>query len=193
MRRRLADAGDGPPHCRIARLVVGTYRDLEADASGPLARALADLRRERLLDRIGLAGLRQIGDGGARRRSQRRAGSDVALAERLCEQTGGNPFFIELMRSLDEAPDASARAGGRQGGDRRSSGSTAAACAGSAHPGGRAGDRFPACHPADRRERAEVDDLIASLEAARAARLVVEDPGEVDRFSFVHALVRETL
>ena len=37
------------------------------------------------------------------------------------------------------------------------------------------------------------DDLIASLEAAVAARLVVEDPEEVDRFSFAHALVRETL
>ena len=33
--------------------------------------------------------------------------ADVALAERLCEQTGGNPFFIEeLMRSLAEAPEA---------------------------------------------------------------------------------------
>ena len=39
----------------------------------------------------------------------------------------------------------------------------------------------------------ELDELIASLEAAVAARLVVEDPEEVDRFSFAHALVRETL
>ena len=37
------------------------------------------------------------------------------------------------------------------------------------------------------------DDLIAALEAAVAARVILEDPDEVDRFSFTHALVRETL
>jgi len=36
-------------------------------------------------------------------------------------------------------------------------------------------------------------ELIASLEAAVAARLILEDPEEVDRFSFMHALVRQTL
>jgi hypothetical protein len=36
--------------------------------------------------------------------------ADVALAERLCDQTGGDPFFIEeLLRSLAEAPDAIGR------------------------------------------------------------------------------------
>ena len=39
----------------------------------------------------------------------------------------------------------------------------------------------------------EQDELIDALEAAVAAGLIVEDPEEVDRFSFTHALVRETL
>ena len=37
------------------------------------------------------------------------------------------------------------------------------------------------------------DDVIASLEAAVAAGLVVEDAEEVDQFSFAHVLMRETL
>jgi hypothetical protein len=37
------------------------------------------------------------------------------------------------------------------------------------------------------------NELLASLEAAVAERLIVEDPEEVDRFSFTHALVRQTL
>ena len=39
----------------------------------------------------------------------------------------------------------------------------------------------------------EEDELIASLELAVAAGLIVEDHEEVDRFSFRHSLIRETL
>ncbi|MGG7379104.1 hypothetical protein ACQ7B2_10215, partial [Escherichia coli] len=37
------------------------------------------------------------------------------------------------------------------------------------------------------------DEVLSALEQAMAARLVVEAPAQVDRFSFCHALVRETL
>jgi hypothetical protein len=180
----------GPPV-----LVVATYRDLEADASGPLAQALADLRRDGLLDRIDLAGLDKSETAALLAARVGRKAADRALAERLRDQTGGNPFFIEeLMHSFAEAPDAAP-----------------SVPEGVKDVIGRRLDRLPA--PAmetltlaavlgtDFRlstlrivaSELRTDDLIASLEAAVGARLVVEDPDEVDRFSFAHALIRETL
>ena len=45
-------------HARPDRLVVaGTYRESELGRSHPLARALADLRRDRLVERVALSGL----------------------------------------------------------------------------------------------------------------------------------------
>ena len=154
-----------------------------------------DLRREGLLDRIVLQGFDRsetaalVGAGAGHK------SADAALAERLCDRTGGNPFFIEeLMHSLAEAPDAATSV-----------------------PEGVKdviGQRLDRLRPAalealtlaavlgtDFRLSTlqivalahETHALLAALEAAVAARLVVEDPDEVDRFSFAHALVRETL
>ena len=176
-------------------LVLATYRDVEADASGPLARALADLRRDRLLDRIGLAGLDTPETAALVAARVGQQAPDVALAERLCEQTGGNPFFIEeLMRSLAEAPEAAARVpegvkeviGGRL--DRLPPPALEALTLAAV-----LGTDFRLSALRIVANELEFDELIASLEAAVAARVVVEDPEEVDRFSFVHALVRETL
>jgi hypothetical protein len=176
-------------------LVVATYRDLEADASGPLARALVDLRRDGLLDRVGLAGLDKPETAALVAARAGRKAPDVAMAERLCEQTGGNPFFIEeLMRSLAEAPEAAARVpegvkqviGGRL--DRLPPPALEALTLAAV-----LGTDFRLCALRIVASELEFDELIASLEAAVAARVVVEDPEEVDRFSFVHALVRETL
>jgi AAA ATPase domain len=176
-------------------LIVATYRDLEADASGPLAQALVDLRREGLLDRIALHGFDKsemaalVGAGAGQ------PAPDAALAEHLCDQTGGNPFFIEeLMQSRAEAPDAAATVpegvkqviGERL--DRLPPGAletlTLAAALGI--------DFRLSTLRIVARKRATAA-LIASLEAAVRAKLVVEDRDEVDRFSFAHALVRETL
>ena len=176
-------------------LVLATYRDLEADASGSLARALVDLRRDGLLDRIGLAGLDTPETAALVAARVGQQAPDVALAERLCEQTGGNPFFIEeLMRSLAEAPEAAARVpegvkeviGGRL--DRLPPPALEALTLAAV-----LGTDFRLSALRIVASELEFDELIASLEAAVAARVVVEDPEEVDRFSFVHALVRETL
>jgi hypothetical protein len=174
-------------------LALATYNDLDADATGPLARLIADLRREAALDTIRLGGLRRSETAAL---VSARLGPDAlddALVKRLCDQTGGNPFFIgELLQSsteetaagvppgvkevigrrLDRLPDATldtltlAAVLGR---DFRLSTLTAVA--------------------ADQDE----NDLIACLERAVAAGLIVEDHEEVDRFSFSHSLVRETL
>jgi hypothetical protein len=116
------------------------------------------------------------------------------LARRLCDATGGNPFFIEELLKSSTEPSAAV-----------------AVPQGVKDVIGRRLDRLPpetletltlaavlgsdfrlaalTAVAADRRE----EDVIASLENAVSAGLIVEDPSEVDRFSFSHALVRETL
>jgi AAA ATPase domain len=188
--RQLLRRGAGSP-----LLVLATYSDLEVDASGPLAHLLADLRRETALDMIRLAGLRKSETAALVAALLGRDSVDGDLAQRLCEQTGGNPFFIEEL--LHTPADAPAAAVGVPEGVKDVI--------------GRRLDRLPpaaletltlaAVLGSDFRLAAlqvvapdlEQDDLIAALEAAVAARLIIEDPAEVDRFSFTHSLVRETL
>ena len=188
--RELARRAAGSPV-----LVVATYSDLETDASGPLAQSLADLRRERLVDRVVLAGFDKPETAALVAARIGENAGDVALVERLCDQTGGNPFFIEeLMHSLAEAPEAAASVpeGVKDIIGRRLvrlpppalETLTLAAVLGTDF-------RFSTLRIVA--TELATDDLIASLEAAVAARLVVEDPAEIDRFSFAHALVRETL
>src|SRR3954447_4422851 len=121
--------------------------------------------------------------------------ADEESVRRLCEETGGNPFFIEeLLRTPRSEPD-------------RREGVPAAV----KEVIGRRLDRLPrpsqeiltlaavlgnaftlAALEAVAPER-EQDELLDALEAAVAAGLVFEDAETVDRFSFTHALVRETL
>jgi predicted ATPase len=72
-------------------LVLGTYRESELSRAHPLAAALADLRRERLYERVSLAGL-EAADVATLVRGW--LGSDE-LAVALHEETAGNPFFLE--------------------------------------------------------------------------------------------------
>src|SRR5918994_1768353 len=176
-------------------LVIATYSDLEADAAGPLARVLTDLRREAGMETIRLGGLRPSETAELVVAHLGRGSVDSASAKRLFDQTGGNPFFIEqLLHTPAAAPAA-----------------PVAVPEGVKDVIGRRLDRLPPATletltlaavlgsdfrlatlqavAADQRQ----DDLIASLEAAVAARLILEDPDEVDRFSFTHALVRQTL
>jgi hypothetical protein len=177
-------------------LVIATYSDLEADAGGrPSARVLADLRREAGMETIRLGGLRPSETAELVVAHLGRGSVDSALAQRLFDQTGGNPFFIEeLLHTPDAAPTA-----------------PVAVPEGVKDVIGRRLDRLPpatletltlaAVLGSDFRLATlqavafdqPQDDLIASLEAAVAARLILEDPEEVDRFSFAHALVRQTL
>jgi RecA/RadA recombinase len=188
--RHLLRRGAGSP-----LLVVATYSDLEADAGGPLGHVLADFRREAGIETIRLQGLHpsetaalvaaHVGGGSAAR----------DLAQRLFDQTGGNPFFIEeLLHTPHAAPAARVAVPegvkdviGRRL-DRLAPATletlTLAAVLGS--------DFRLASLQAVADDQTQ-DDLIASLEAAVAARLILEDPDEVDRFSFTHALVRQTL
>jgi hypothetical protein len=172
-------------------LVLATYSELDAQSESP--RVLADLKREAPVDTIRVAGL-----------DPREAGALVAAlgghepldAGRLRDQTGGNPFFIgELLHE---------------------SGSAGLGAADGVPPGvedliGRRLDRLPpaaletltlaAVLGCDFRLTTlqavatdrDQDELLAELEAAVRAGLLVEHPDEVDRFAFAHTLMRETL
>ncbi len=174
-------------------LVIATYSDLEADASGSLAHVLADLRRETNVETIRLGGLRPSAT--ALLAAARLGGEvvDSAMAQRLFDQTGGNPFFIEELLhtappvGTEGVPEGVKDVIGRRL-DRLSPATletlTLAAVLGSHF-------RLATLQAvaADQSQ----DELIESLEAAVATRLIIEDPEEVDRFSFTHALVRQTL
>ena len=173
-------------------LVIATCSDLDAGAEGRLQHVLADLRREAGMETVRLRGLHPSDAAALVAVHAGGGGADRELAQRLFDQTDGNPFFIEELLHTPPAPAAAVPEGvkeviGRRL-DRLTPGTietlTLAAVLGSdfrlAALQAVAGDQIQ-------------DDLLTSLEAAVAAHLILEDPGEVDRFSFTHALVRETL
>lgn len=78
-------------------LVLGTYRDTELGRHSPLTRALADLQRDGVLDRVGLRGLAEH-EVAALARSLL---GDDAAASLVHQRTDGNAFFAEeVLRGL---------------------------------------------------------------------------------------------
>ena len=168
--------------------VVATFDDRQPPGSD----TLAELRRD-ALDTVHLTGMSSAEAAALVSARAGRQAADDNSVRRLCEQTAGNPLFIEeLLRS--PAPDEGFRVPlavkhviGRRL-DRLPRAAlevlTLAAVLGS--------DFSLTALEAVAPDR-EQDELIDVLEAAVAAGLVVEDTEQVDRFSFAHALVRETL
>jgi DNA-binding SARP family transcriptional activator/tetratricopeptide (TPR) repeat protein len=91
-------------HARPDRLVVAaTYRETELGRSHPLARVLADLRRDRLVERVALGGLDGTAASGLIE-GWVGAHAGTRLVAAVQEETGGNPFFIEeVLRHLLES------------------------------------------------------------------------------------------
>ena len=97
---------------RQARLmVIGTYRDTELDVDHPLLAIIAELGRERLLERLSLGRLdaaavsQLVGvHAGAR--------ASPELCKLVCEETRGNALFVvEVLRHIAESsaiPDTDA-------------------------------------------------------------------------------------
>jgi tetratricopeptide (TPR) repeat protein len=87
-------------------LVVCTYRDVELDRSHPLSTVLAELRRERLYERVLLRGLsesevRELIEAISQQKVERRG---EAFVRAVLRETEGNPFFIEeVWRHLVES------------------------------------------------------------------------------------------
>jgi tetratricopeptide (TPR) repeat protein/transcriptional regulator with XRE-family HTH domain len=99
-------------HTRAHRvLLLGTYRDVEVGRQHPLGKALHDLERERLLERIRV---RRLGHEGTVRLIADRMGQDLSdeFAELVYRHTDGHPLFVhEVLRALIERGDVYRRDG----------------------------------------------------------------------------------
>jgi len=172
----------------LPALVVATFRDEEAVAGSPLARALGALARGRAVERITLAGL-DADDVG--RLTAALVGHDVSPADTaaLAARTGGNPFFVtELARSGDD-PDTGVPTSIRdvvRGRLARLPDSTRAVLEVAAVAGhGFSVDVVGGAVGLD------VDDALDALDAALAADVVRAEPDGGLRFS--HALIAEAV
>jgi hypothetical protein len=191
-----------------ALCVLGTYRESEVGAGHPLAELLADLRREQGVARISLSGL----DGRSLTALVETLSSSTetspTLVRQLTESTGGNPFFVgEMLRHLGETgaltrgQDVNPRTaatttiglpeGVREVIVRRVTrlGEECARILTLAAVLGREFDLVTLAALSDRSE----EELLDALEEAQRAQLVDESPGRPGRYSFHHALIRDTL
>jgi DNA-binding SARP family transcriptional activator/class 3 adenylate cyclase/tetratricopeptide (TPR) repeat protein len=177
-------------------MVLGTYRPVEVGEEHPLAEALAELRRSRVLERLSLSGLDEVevAELIAGRTGQQ---APRGFVLRVAERSEGNPFFIEeLLHDVGAESDWDVAAGGVPdsvrdlllrrlrglGDDCRKALSVAAV----------AGREFELDvlervleHPRDR--------LIDLIEEAIDADVLVESAQSVGRLGFAHALFRETI
>jgi class 3 adenylate cyclase/tetratricopeptide (TPR) repeat protein len=189
-------------------LVVGTYRDSELGHDHPLVEVLADLRRQDGVERISVGGL---DSGGVAAFMERAAGhamgdAELALARAIHEETEGNPFFVrEVLRHLAET-GAIERLEGRWGTHlpveelgipesvREVVGRRVSRLSKQTNQVVRiaavVGPEFdlPVVQAAGSMDG---DALVASLEEAVEARLIIEE--QAHRYRFAHALVRDTV
>ena len=192
-------------------VVLGTYREVELDPRHPLHQILAELRRDRMFERVELEGLAP-GDVRAllEATSDEELGPDaLRLAEVVDRETEGNPFFIrEVLRHLQES-GAIRRSGGRWE-------SAESTIEGLGLPAGvrevidrRLARLSPECEQVlmvgavigrnfglDALEHTAglpTDRLLEALEEALAAHVIEEVPERPGRYSFSHTLVRETI
>ena len=189
-------------------LVLATYRDVEVRRQHPLSQALGELNREGLSRRILLRGLtardvaRFVGITAG-------APPPAALVEAVYRETEGNPFFVnEVVRLLV--------ADGRlESPEQVTSWSVTIPQSVREVVGRRLDHLSEACNRVltvasvigrefELRVLERVvgahgdmpltgDRLLEALEEAAGARVITEVPRAADRYSFSHALIRETL
>jgi DNA-binding SARP family transcriptional activator/tetratricopeptide (TPR) repeat protein len=189
-----------PHNTRVS--IMGAYRDVDQWSEGFDA-ALAGLRRERLMVQLDVGGLREAE---AMELVRLRVGGTPSLAfvQALYRETEGNPFFIEeIVRHLT---DSGVRSQEAAAGDLERVGlpddvrDVISRRLDRLAPGSIEWLRVAAVIGRDfdygLLERVlgfDEDRFLAALEDALDAGLVAESPGEPGRYSFAHALIRETL
>jgi DNA-binding SARP family transcriptional activator len=172
-------------------LVLGTYRDTDLSRHSPLVGAMADLQRDRVVDRVAVRRLERS-DTAELVESWLGPEAGEPVAAKIHERTAGNTFFIEeVLRGFDEDTEAALPEGIRQ--------AVGARLARLTEP---ANDLLAVAAVAGSGSRAELvagaSDLPA-LEAEEAldevvrARLLSPSVGKPSEFEFPHALVREVI
>ena len=185
-------------------LIVGAYRVNEASA-GTFAGALSELRGERLVSQLDLAGL---GEGETAELIALRTGAAPSpeFARALHGETEGNPFFIEeILRHLAEAgidpvrsgPGELERAGLPEGVKEvisRRLERLDARVIEWLRIAAVLGRDFDVAL-LERVAALDEEEFLRALEDSLAAGLIIELPGSqsAGRYGFSHALVRETL
>jgi DNA-binding SARP family transcriptional activator len=213
-----ADAGSLQLLChvigsdQVARvLVLGAYRDNELTYAHPLLETLAAMHRQLRVARVQLTGL---DDAGVVAMMEATAGyaldeAAVNLAHAVYRETDGNPFFVgEVLRHLSETgaiyqdttgrwvatgsiEDIGLPASVREviGARVARLGAVAVRVLALAAVIGRDFDLDVLARASDTSE----DESLDVLDAAAAAALVRERPGEPGRYNFAHALIQHTL
>lgn len=186
-----------------ALCVLGTARSVDVGGVGAFRDAVADLRRDRLIDRLSLGGL----DPAATAELVTAVSSDLAgRAAEVHRATAGNAFFVEeLAAHLAETDEpAPTTAPHEDPGElepvpasvrevvlrrlERLGPDTMAVLSATAVLGDEVElDVLEAVAGPD------ADELLDLVDSARDAGLLAEDPDELGRYRFVHALVRSTL
>jgi len=190
-------------------LIIVTYRDTELSRTHPLASVLADLRRETGIERLAVRGL---DEAGVIAFVTAAAGhdldpSELAVARTIGQETEGSPLFIaETLRNLSESgafrqgdrwvlragsPDLGIPQGVKETIGRRLLRLTESTnkVLSLASVIGREFDLALLEQIAEMPE----DAILDAIDEAKAAALVAEVGGEVERYAFTHALVRATL
>jgi len=183
--------------------VLGTYRDTEVARTHPLQELLADLRKEREVTRLALKGLGESDVGRVVAAWTEHQPAHVFVS-RISQETEGNPFFlVEVLQHLSETGELARLEAG-------AAGSTIGLPEGVRETIGR---RLSTLSPECGRMLSlaavtgrdvsgrllqvlgEAPDtvLLDALDEACRAGLLAEVPGVADRYSFTHALIRETL
>jgi hypothetical protein len=182
---------------RVPALVVATYRDGEVRAGHPLTETLARLARESAVQRILLGGLSEAQVASLLAGATGAAVPDQ-LSARLHRRTGGNPFLLgELVRLLGVEDGLAEAAGGEVPATvREVVGERLARLPGEAAEVLTVAALAPDVFEVD--TLAVVTGLpgervLELVEAALAARLVVEHPERRGGWRFAHDLVREAV
>ena len=178
-------------------LMLGTFRDTELSERHPLSLVLADLERERPLQRIRLLGLRDeevaelVGAHGQ--------GLEADTVRAIREETHGNPLFVnQLLRHLQEEGQSTRP----EGGFGLSAGLRDVIARRVARLPEEAGRVLRVAALIGRdfeigvlEEVVELDEdeLLDMLDAAVRAGILVEVASTPGRYSFVHALLRTAL
>ena len=189
--RHIVRASDPAALC-----IVGTYRESELGVAHPLTELLADLRRERDVIRLSLTGLER---SEVATLVETRASLDVSskLTGQLTDSTGGNPFFVgEMLRHLDETGELTGSSLGLPEGVREVIGRRVSrlsdGCSRAITLASVLGREFDLDVLEALGDLSE-DELLDAVDEARRAQLVDEAPGRSGRYSFHHALIRDTL
>lgn len=191
-------------------LLVATYRETDLDRTHPLSTVLADLRREHQFERLHLKGLdyEEIVHS-----LELAAGQDIGrrgrrLAEALGRTTDGNPFFIiQILGHLTDTGriyeqdgawtfDAQVDELGIPEGVKEVVGRRISSLAEGANKALGVAAVLGRDFTLDILERVadmNSDELVDALDEAVRAGIVLEARGAPGRYSFAHALVRETL